>query len=155
MLWIRENSFKTDHALDFPFPMPRNIAGPQHGGFTMKNILRTLVALMIGIIVVIGFAGKSISVETFDRASDMASIEKSLADPAIKTWVEKKYESVEMFKFAANLATDSTVHDIANSFQQAQQVGGDLATSMEAMNWVTVILVILAIASTIALFAMA
>lgn len=73
--------------------------------------------------------GRALAGEEFrggTKEEAIAYIEKSLVDPQIRDWVEKEYFSQKIFLMAVNLAPQETVKEIAVSFSDFQQVGGEM-----------------------------
>jgi len=75
----------------------------------------------------------------------IVSIEKALKDPEINSWVSKKFGSQGLFLKAVSLAPEKTVKEIASTFNDFQENGGDIETAWEAYIWVYVLLTLVLI----------
>jgi hypothetical protein len=93
---------------------------------------------------VFGFVCLSFTAHAFSetKAEAIASINKALESPEISAWVNKKFGSVDTFKKAVEMAPEDTVRQIARTFNDFQQPGGDLETAHEVRSWVALIVLI-------------
>jgi hypothetical protein len=111
---------------------------------------------IVGVIAVIILVAGAFPAHAFSgtRAEAITSINKALESPEISAWVNKKFGSVDIFKKAVGMAPEDTVRQIAQTFNDFQQNGGDMETAAEALTWTSTILMIGAAICVIILIAM-
>lgn len=116
---------------------------------------KTKVVVMFFMVCLIIASALNVYAFNGTKVEAIASINSALANPEVSTWVEKKFGSVDIFKKAVSMAPEKTVKQIAQTFSDFQQNGGDLETAAEVATWVWVVLAIVSVILTIAVIAIA
>lgn len=113
-----------------------------------KSILRSGSILLLSVLIFTFTAGNAFAFNGETKKDAVNYIEKSLSDPQIKKWVVKKFVSEKLFLMAVKIAPEKTTMEIANTFSDFQQVGGEAVTLEKANTaiWLAIgIIIVLAL----------
>ena len=83
-------------------------------------------------------AVKSFATEFASKEEALKYIEQALKDPEIKSWVNNKYCDEKKFYKAVSLSSDKTIQDVARSFSDFQEKGGEITFNDEELKWIII-----------------
>jgi len=88
--------------------------------------MKKLVTLLMVVFMMCSALSASAATKQMTEEEAIVSIEKALTDPEIKEWVNDKYGSEKKFLRAVKFCSEDTIFEIASTFDDFQQNGGDL-----------------------------